>query len=253
MTPPLVLIAPSTQQRGIEFADVSVNLSNQYCMAVAAAGGLPWIAPALPAPPLVAESVARCDGVLLTGGDDVQTELYAPRLDGKLKKTVSEPERERDLFELLLIQETFRQGKPLFAICRGHQLVNIAFGGTLVVDIPSQIPGALEHRRLDRKNSIVHDAELTSGSLVANIVRKNKLGVNSSHHQAVGEVAEPFAVTARSRDGVIEAMELKPGAPHLPFFLAVQFHPERLYARHAEHLRLFQHFVRACVRGGKKL
>jgi len=255
MSPPLILISPSTSKRGVEFEDNSVSLSNQYCMAVAAAGGLPWIAPAIPAKPLVAESVARCDGVLLTGGDDVQTKLYAPKLDKKLQKTVSEPEPDRDLFELMLVDEIFRQHKPLFAICRGHQLVNVAFGGTLVVDIASQIPGALDHRRLDRKNDIVHDAELTDGSLLANIARDNKLGVNSSHHQAVADVADPFTVTARSSDGVIEAMELKSGlaGTTLPFFLAVQFHPERLYARHAEHLRLFHTFVRACAANGKNV
>ncbi|HEY0548187.1 MAG TPA: gamma-glutamyl-gamma-aminobutyrate hydrolase family protein [Verrucomicrobiae bacterium] len=253
MRPPLILISPSTQKRGVEFEDNSVSLSNQYCMAVAAAGGLPWIAPAIPAKSLVAESVARCDGVMLTGGDDVQTELYAPKLNGKLKKTVSETEPDRDLFELMLVDEVFRQGKPLFAICRGHQLVNIAFGGTLVVDIASQIPGAIDHRRLDRKNDVVHDAELTGGSLMATIARDKKLGVNSSHHQAIAELAEPFTATARSSDGVIEGMELKPGAARLPFFLAVQFHPERLYARHAEHLRLFQHFTRACTGSRKKV
>jgi putative glutamine amidotransferase len=253
MKPPLILISPSTQKRGVEFEDNSVSVSNQYSMAIAAAGGLPWIAPAIPSASLVAASVARCDGVLLTGGDDVQTELYAPNLSEELKKTVSEPEPDRDLFELLLVEEAFAQGKPLFAICRGHQLVNIAFGGTLVVDIDLQIPGALNHRQLDRKNEVVHDAELTSGSLLANIAAHQKLGVNSSHHQAIAELADPFAVTARSEDGVVEAMELKPGVADLPFFLAVQFHPERLYARHREHLRLFQHFVRACALSGKNV
>jgi len=251
MKPPLILISPSTTRRGVEFEDNSVSLSNQYCLAVAAAGGLPWITPAIPARPLVAEAVARCDGVMLTGGDDVQTEIYAPKLEPKLKKTVSEPEKDRDLFELMLVDEVFRQRKPLFAICRGHQLVNVALGGTLIVDIPSQLPGAIDHRRLDRKNEVVHDAQLTEGSLIANIARDNKLGVNSSHHQAIGELAEPLAATARSSDGVIEAMEWKPGAASLPFFLAVQFHPERLYARHPEHLRLFQTFVRACANGQK--
>ena len=100
---------------------------------------------------------------------------------------------------------------------------------------------------MDRKNDIVHDTELTDGSLIAGIVGKKKLGVNSSHHQAVAKLAEPFTATARSEDGVIEALELKPGAARLPYFLAVQFHPERLYARHPAHLRLFQRFIQACV------
>ena len=254
MNPPLILISPSTQKRGVEFEDNSVSLSNQYSLAVAAAGGLPWIAPALPAPELLAAAVARCDGVLLSGGDDIQPQLYAPKLSPKLARTVSETDPERDLFELMLVAEIFRQGKPVFAICRGHQLMNVAFGGTLIVDIASQVPGSLEHSRLDLKNEVVHDAELTDGSLLATIVGDKKLGVNSSHHQAIGKLAEPFVVTARSRDGVIEAMELKPGAARsLPFFLAVQFHPERLQGRHPGHRRLFQHFVRACARRGKAI
>jgi putative glutamine amidotransferase len=253
MNPPLILITPSTQKRGVEFEDNSVSLSNQYSLAVATAGGLPWIAPALPARPLVAESVARCDGVMLTGGDDVQPELYAKELPEELRKTVSEPEKDRDLYELMVVEEAFRQGKPLLAICRGHQLVNVAFGGTLVVDIPLQRPGALEHRRLDQKDQVVHDVQLTPGSLIANIVGDNQLGVNSSHHQAIDKLAEPFVVTGRSSDGVIEAMELKPGAPRLPFFLAVQFHPERLFARHPEHSRLFKHFIGACATSRKEI
>jgi putative glutamine amidotransferase len=248
MKAPLILITPSTSKKGVEFADQSVSLSNQYCMAVAEVGGLPWIAPCLPAPGLVAESVARADGVMLTGGDDIQPELYAGTLEPGLRKTVSETDRERDLFELLLIEETFRQRKPLFAICRGHQIANVAFGGTLIVDIPSEMPGALRHQQLDRKNEKVHDVELTRGSLISKITRQRTLGVNSSHHQAVRELAEPFQVTARSSDGVIEALELAPDAAKtLPYFLAVQFHPERLYARHPEHLALFQSFVRACA------
>lgn len=254
MKPPLILITPSTSRRGVEFEDNSVSLSNQYCLAVATAGGLPWIAPVLPSRELVAQSVARCDGVLLTGGDDIQPGLYAGKLPPRLRKTVKDVEPDRDLFELMVVEEVFRQRKPLFGICRGHQLVNVALGGTLIVDIPSQIPGALDHRRLDRKNDIVHDAELTEGSLLATIVGDKSLGVNSSHHQAIGRLAEPFEVTARSSDGVIEGMELKPEAARaLPYFLAVQFHPERLFARHPEHLRLFQTFVRACARKRKKV
>jgi len=250
--PPLILLGPSTQKRGVEFEDNSVNISNQYSMAVAAAGGLPSIAACIPSRALVANAVDQCDGVLMSGGDDIQPELYAPKLGPKLRKTVSGTEPERDAFELLLIDEVFRQRKPLFAICRGHQMMNVAFGGTLIVDIPSELPGALDHRQMARKNEVVHEVALTPGSLLSNTLRQTKLGVNSSHHQAVGRVAEPLRVTARSSDGVIEAMELQPGAADLlPFFLAVQFHPERLFARHAEHLKLFREFVRACVIGKK--
>ena len=150
--------------------------------------------------------------------------------------------------ELVVIDEVFRQRKPLLAICRGHQLLNIALGGTLVADIRRQIPRALEHRRMDKRNGTVHEVRLTPGSILAKIAGGQKLAVNSTHHQAVGRVAEPLRVTARSADGVIEGLELKPGAAGwLPFLLSVQFHPERLADRYPKHGAIFGVFTQACA------
>lgn len=245
---PLILISASTQKAGAEFGDCSVSLSNRYSLAIAAAGGVPWIVPNIPSPELAAEAVRRSDGVMLTGGDDLQPALYADRLAPKLRQTVGPPEPERDLFELQVIEEVFRRRKPLLAICRGLQILNVALGGTLLVDIPSQVPGALDHRRLDRKDQMVHDVALTPGSLLARITGRTKLGVNSSHHQGAGRIAAALKVVARSADGVVEGLELRPGAlEQMPFLLAVQFHPERLSARHREHRVLFESFVAACA------
>jgi enolase len=142
----------------------------------------------------------------------------------------------------------FRQRKPVLAICRGHQLLNVALGGTLIVDIPTELPHAQNHSRPDRRFDIVHDARLTADSLLAKIIGTQTLGVNSTHHQAVGRVAPPLQVVARSDDGVVEAMELKPEAARwLPFLLSVQFHPERLAERHPEHRAIFDAFARACA------
>jgi putative glutamine amidotransferase len=153
------------------------------------------------------------------------------------------------LRELILIEETFRQRKPLLAICRGHQLLNIAFGGQLVADIRQQVPGALNHQRLDRACELVHEVALTAGSLLSKICKATVLGVNSSHHQAVQKLAEPFVATAVSADGLVEAMELKPEAARgMPFLLSVQFHPERLTQKHAAHRAIFRKFVAACAR-----
>lgn len=247
--PPLIVISGSTEKKGAEFADTSLSLSLNYPNAVRAAGAMPAVLPCIPEPDIIAEGVRRCDGVLLTGGDDVQPSLYVRDLRPELQKTVQAASPERDLFELMLIDEVFRQKKPLLAICRGHQILNVALGGTLIVDIPSEVPGAINHSRMDLKNKVVHEAEVKPGSMLAEITGKARLGVNSTHHQAVGKIAKPLRANAVSMDGIIEGMEFAPGAGSmLPWLLSVQFHPERLFSQHAEHLDIFKSFVQACMR-----
>ncbi len=249
------MVSPSIEKRGVEFHDLSASLSVRYDSAVLHSGGIPVTVPATIDRAVLAECVRRVEGVLLTGGDDINSDLYDPKLPAKIRRTVNQtPDGgARDLRELLLIEETFRQRKPLLAICRGHQLLNIAFGGRLVADIRQQVPGALNHQRLDRACELVHEAALTPGSLLAKITGRRKLGVNSSHHQAVPVAAEPFVASAVSRDGLVEAMELKPAAGRqMPFLLSVQFHPERLTPQYAAHRAIFDAFVAACVRNSSE-
>src|SRR5438552_6345471 len=120
---PLVLVTACTGRKGAEFSDASLSLSAGYPRAIVAAGGMPWVLPSLPFGNVVAEAVRRCDGVMLTGGDDVQPQLYATHLTPRLERTVSTVDAARDLFELLVIREVFRQRKPLLAICRGQQIL----------------------------------------------------------------------------------------------------------------------------------
>ncbi len=247
--PPLILISPSFELRGVEFNDLSVSLSLRYVQAVLDAGGLPLIAPATTDSALLAESVRRADGVLLTGGDDINPYLYEKKLPQAIRKTVNTtPDGgKRDTAELILIREIFRRRKPVLAICRGFQLLNVAFGGKLVVDIRQQVPGALNHRRTDRAFELVHEAELIPGSLISRICGKRRLGVNSTHHQGVVQPADPFIATARSQDGLVEAMELKPDSvASMPFLLGVQFHPERLVQKGGCYSAIFRSFVAAC-------
>ena len=246
---PLILISPSIEKCGVEFHDLSVSLSVKYEKAILQAGGIPIITPMTTNQRILAEIVEHVDGVLLTGGDDINPDLYTNKLPPTVRKTVDmTPDGGgRDLRELMLIEETFRQRKPLLAICRGHQLLNIALGGKLIADIRRQAPGALNHQRLDKAGEIVHEAPLTAGSLLARITGKQILGINSTHHQAVLEPAGPLTAVARTRDGIVEAMEWKPDAARrMPFLMSVQFHPERLVARHAEHRAIFLRFVEAC-------
>jgi putative glutamine amidotransferase len=249
---PLVLILPSTQRKGVEFSDASISLSNRYPQAILAAGGFPLIAPSTASKDLIAEYVRRSDGVMLTGGDDVQPELYSEKLPGQLARKLGPIEPERDVLELHVIDEVFRQRKSLLAICRGCQILNVALGGDLIVDIPTQVAGALNHRRMDSKGEKVHEVALTPQSLLATVTGERTLGVNSTHHQAVGRVAKALRATAKSPDGIIEALELKTSGL-LPYLLAVQFHPERLVDRHKEFLQIFRSFVWSCATAsGKK-
>src|SRR5207245_8491893 len=252
--PLLVLVSPEIEAKGKEFGDLSISLSGNYQEALMSAGAIPVTLAATRSRELLAESVRRCDGVLLTGGDDIDPRLYANGLPPRVRRTVDvTPDGgERDLRELIVIDEVFRQRKPLLAICRGHQMVNVALGGTLMADIHCDLPGALDHRRMDKRDQIVHEVRLTAGSILAKITGGQTLGVNSTHHQAVAQVAPPLQVTGVSADGIIESTELTPNAAGLlPFFLTVQFHPERLAARYAEHRAIFRAFAGACA-GNRK-
>jgi putative glutamine amidotransferase len=247
-TAPLIVVTPSTEEKGAEFYDYSVSLSQTYADAITQAGGLPLIIPCAPSPKIVAEYVRRADGVMISGGDDIQPELYCEPVPEELKKTVGRTDPVRDLLETLLVKEAFAQQKPLLAICRGHQILNITLGGTLFIDIRSQVQTKTNHAQLKHKDRVVHEMEIEPDSLMARIFEKKTIQINSSHHQAVRNLAKPLRVTGRSPDGIIEAVELRAeDAALMPYLLGVQFHPERLTRAHPEFIELFRSFTAACV------
>jgi putative glutamine amidotransferase len=251
---PLILIAGGTDPEGPEFKDPSLTLSGRYTEAVLLHGGLPLTLAPVPSARAIAESVRRCDAVVLSGGDDLQTSLYAgDALAPEVAALAGRPDAERDLAETLLIQEVFHQRKPLLAICRGHQMLNVAFGGTLFVDLPSQRPAGLKHRRFDIPDEPAHAVELASGSIIRRLLRRATVEVNSTHHQAVDRLASLFRPTATSSDGIVEAFELaREHAGALPWLLSVQFHPERLCQRQPEFGRIFSALARAAKGTGRK-
>ncbi|HOT98667.1 MAG TPA: gamma-glutamyl-gamma-aminobutyrate hydrolase family protein [bacterium] len=169
---------------------------------------------------LIPELIHSIDGLLLTGGDDVFAGAYGEAtIPGTWR--IDPP---RTYFEIALITEALRQNKPLFGICRGCQMINVALGGTLYQDIASQIPGAQQHRSPDSPVLTYHSVEIESGSRLENILGKSAYTVNSSHHQAIRTLAASLRVTALAEDGVIEGIE-RPGAA---FVLGVQWHPETM-------------------------
>jgi putative glutamine amidotransferase len=177
------------------------------------------------------------DGVLLTGGGDVDPVLYGQdRHD-----TVSDAEPGRDEFELDLARRALADDLPLLGICRGAQVLNVAAGGSLVQDIPSALPGSAAHQIATPADALAHPVTVTPGSaLAAALAGRTECAVNSRHHQSVARAGTGLIVSAVAPDGVIEALE----APDATFCLAVQWHPEN-FCRSGEFASLFTAFVNA--------
>lgn len=183
------------------------------------------------------EALADVDGVVMTGGPDVNPVEYG---EERQRNIVSIADPARDRFELELARAALKNDAPLLAICRGMQVLNVAAGGSLVQDIPSSVPGALPHQVSDPKNAIAHPVRMAPGSRVAQLLAATETRVNSRHHQAVKRVGEGLLVTATSPDGIVEAME----KPDARFCVAVEWHPEN-FVETGEFLPLFEGLVRA--------
>ena len=187
-----------------------------------------------------ADVVRSASGLMLTGGGDVDPALYGE----EPHPTYQASEEGRDAYEIALVRAAADAGMPIFAICRGMQLLNVAFGGTLVQDIPSMVNGAAHHSVPEPRFQIAHEVWVASGSRLAEIMAEKLEGetcqVNSRHHQAVKIVAPGWEVSGTAPDGVIEAIE----QPGLLFRLAVQWHPENFW-RTGEFRPLFESFIEA--------
>ena len=184
------------------------------------------------------EYVSNCDGFIFTGGGDVDPSRYGeeriPECD--------EPSFERDEFELRFFSVVLESRKPVLAICRGFQVLNIAFGGTLWQDIPSQVKNTYQHQPspLEMIGERTHNAVVIQNTKLHSILNTNKLKVNSMHHQAVKELGMGLTLSAVSTDGIPEGFEL---TGH-PFLVAVQWHPEWLFPQEDSYA-LFSALIRA--------
>jgi putative glutamine amidotransferase len=174
-------------------------------------------------PAYAARALDGADGLVLTGGEDMDPAWYQTEPHPK----ANPPSRERDLFELALFAAARQRGLPILGICRGIQVVNVALGGTLWQDLPSERPGPVEHYPEAARNQRTHRVRLQPGSLAAGALGGTDLSVNSFHHQAIHDLAPKLVATGWSEDDLIEAVEAAPGQPWL---LAVQWHPEEMHA-----------------------
>ena len=212
----------------------AISLGGNYANAVFKAGGTPVILPLVKDRASADLLLSRLDGLIMSGGEDLDPSYYGEEV---LNESVG-INAVRDTSDFLLVQAALDCGKPIMGICRGHQLVNVALGGSLYQDIPAQI--GTEHRQ--RVSGVpAHNVGLAPGSRLRMLLGDvDSVATNTHHHQAVKDPAPGIIVTARTADGVAEAFE-GPGV------FCVQFHPEALIAAgHDEFLPLFEAFVNDC-------
>lgn len=201
-----------------------------YSLAIAAAGGLPTMVAVLD-PALAEAYAAQADALVLSGGADVDPALFGAHPEPKLGAV----DERRDAFELALYRAFRAARKPVLGVCRGHQVINVAEGGTLHQHLPT-VPGAWQHDQRDISGAPLHPVKLTSGSRLAGIFGTLEIRTNSYHHQAIDKLGAGLTAVAHSGDGLVEAVEERAGS----FVLGVQWHPEMAFERFPEQHAPFQ-------------
>lgn len=217
------------------------ELGADYAEAVAGVGGLPFILPLTNDPDLVAEWAEGLDGLLLSGGPDVDPGRYGE----EPRQGLGEIAPLRDAMEFLLLDRMLAADKPVFGICRGVQVMNAFFGGTLYQDLERERDGALQHSQSAPRDHLAHRVELVAGTLLERIVGAPEIPVNTFHHQAVSRLAPGCVANAFARDGVVEGLE----HPGYRFALGVQWHPENFWRKEISSRRLFAALVQASQAG----
>lgn len=235
MSRPRILLSTSSLFRAVGLRRVDAVTGQNYAEAVALVGGLPLLAPNL-APDLAETYLEGADGLILTGGVDVDPELYGADPHPMLGLV----DRPRDLFEGALYRAARARGLPVLGVCRGHQLINVLAGGTLHQHLPA-LQGTLQHEQLELGGAPSHRVKLESGTPLAAAFGAETVRCNSFHHQAVDRLGEGLRAVGWSGDGVVEALESTSGS----FVLGVQWHPEMSFQTHPEHLAPFQAFMEA--------
>jgi len=194
-------------------------IQEHYCQFVLIGDGVPVILPAIEDLDYVPDLISKLDGLIITGGVDVEPSLYNENNTHSLGCDIL-----RDRYEIELIHAARRQARAVLGVCRGIQVLNVAFGGSLYQDIPSMIDGALIHHRFAEGKETFHNVLLTRHSILSEIFERDEIEVNSSHHQSVKELGKGLLPLAASQDGVIEAVH----CPDDRCTYGVQWHPERI-------------------------
>jgi putative glutamine amidotransferase len=232
------LIGITVSHRKSEQGYTFLGVPESYAQALSLAGACPVLIPLGLPESTLRDLLSRMDGLLLSGGGDVDPDRYG----GENHPLIESVDNDRDRVEIQLLNDTIRRGLPFLGICRGIQVINIALGGDLYADISDQRSGALNHDNFPGHalDFLAHPVEIEPASRLAQIVGGTALNVNSMHHQGIHHLAPNVNAVASAPDGIVEALEL----PGYPFGLAVQWHPECLVS-FPEMAAIFQAFVGA--------
>ena len=218
--------------------DKDTRVLYPYVNSIESAGGVPVILPYIRDADTLEGFLRICDGFLFTGGVDVDPSRYGEAMH----PMCGELQLYRDELEFKVFQKLIGIGKPILAICRGAQLVNVALGGTLYQDIPSEKPSEVLHKQEDFGSTPAHSVKLIADTPLLALVKQESIQVNSLHHQAIKKLGDGLEVMAMADDGIVEAIYL----PHYQYRRAYQWHPERMFDND-EHSRLiFTDFINAC-------
>lgn len=230
-----------TMNGNLEEKAPKCTLGYDYIKAVEMAGGIPILIPVIKGAPHIENYVSMLDGLLLTGGADIEPDFFGE----ETLPEIEEIEIHRDRMELQLFEAARKKQIPIFGICRGAQVINVAMGGTLYQDIYSQISGVKQHSGQDvAREDEMHSVEIPEHTALKRILGDTRIGVNSFHHQSVKDLGRGLIVNAVSEDGIIEGVESVEDG----FIIGVQWHPENMVEKHPVMKELFTSFITECNR-----
>ena len=220
--------------------ELLTKVKNTYIKAIEAAGGIPLVFPYVENGDTLELMISACDGIFFTGGADISPKRYGE----EIKPACGEIQKNRDALEFEAFGKAFALKKPILAICRGAQLVNVALGGTLYQDIPSELATDISHRQSASELEFSHSVNINKNTPLAALLGAERIQANSFHHQALKRLGEGLCVMATADDGVVEAVYYS-GAQYIR---AYQWHPERLCQKDAYNRKIFDDFIEACLK-----
>ena len=236
---PLIAVFPSHDMK-----EKTIHIRENYVTALTKSGGVPFLVPVGMDPDDLPRILSIADGFFFSGGGDVAPARYGEEPHPRC----GVPDPDRDRLELAALAFAWETGRPIFAVCRGIQLLNVALGGTLYQDLPAQLTAeSAMHHQEEPPAALSHTVTLCEDApaLLRRILKADDIKTNSFHHQAVRVCPPELAPAARTPDGVIEAVSARDETAH-PFALGVQWHPEHTYETDDASRQLFRAFIAAC-------